>query len=57
MLTTVTLAAQPIVWGGAIASVVLLFVFTTAFIATRYESRQRFISDLSLDPPSSTSDS
>jgi flotillin len=37
MLTNVTLAAQPMVWAGAIGSVVLLFIFTTAFIATRYK--------------------
>jgi flotillin len=37
MLTSVTLAAQPLVWVGAIGSVVLLFIFTTAFIATRYK--------------------
>ena len=37
MLTSVTLAAQPLVWGGAIGSVVLLFIFTMAFIATRYK--------------------
>ncbi|MHC5006063.1 MAG: flotillin family protein [Planctomycetota bacterium] len=37
MLTNVTLAAQPMVWAGAIGSVVLLFIFTMAFIATRYK--------------------
>jgi flotillin len=37
MLTSVTLAAQPLVWVGAIGSVVLLFIFTVAFIATRYK--------------------
>ncbi|MHC4979707.1 MAG: flotillin family protein [Planctomycetota bacterium] len=37
MLTSVTLAAQPMVWAGAIGSVVLLFIFTAAFIATRYK--------------------
>ncbi len=37
MLGTINLAAQPLVWGGALLSVVLLFVFVAAFIATRYK--------------------
>jgi flotillin len=36
-MLTITLAAQPMVWAGAIGSVMLLFIFTMAFIATRYK--------------------
>jgi flotillin len=36
-MLTITLAAQPMVWAGAIGSVMLLFIFTAAFIATRYK--------------------
>ncbi len=37
MSTTLTLAAEPIVWIGAIGAVFLLLVFTVAFVATRYK--------------------
>ncbi|MCH6551731.1 MAG: flotillin family protein [Planctomycetes bacterium] len=37
MPTTLTLAAEPIVWIGAIGAVFLLLVFTVAFVATRYK--------------------
>ncbi len=37
MLGTLIFAAQPWVWGGALFSVVLLFLFVAAFIATRYK--------------------
>ncbi len=37
MSTTLTLAAEPIVWIGTIGAVFLLLVFTVAFVATRYK--------------------